>query len=1028
MNRRVFHLMDGTSNKFWAITLNGTEFTVEWGRIGTNGQTKTKSFGGEAEARKQYDLLIAEKTGKGYTEVGGGTTVISTAPAASPKTTKATAAAKSIKSAKAAAPALHALPHDSAATIIPASLEINKTIHLNARDWQFVTWRKRTPLPRPAPREFNQARLVEMVAKIRKGTYGWDWHWEKLDIPDVIGKAEAEFWLTVMSMPSQTHGDKRLSPHEVAAKAGEMMFDGQLSEGAVLAKLLAGAEHGRETIVRVAANLLAPSRLIEMMLEDRPRRRSRSPFGWRFGTDSIAAFRRSVLPYLTEAEFEAMRTRVESEVVPQNWPTDLYERPSAAFFLGAMCGLHEALLRVVSQIEDDQYTQSGWDHAYYHQTQLVVLGLGSPTLVEAHMRRLKLRLNHEDHIRGWLATTEFASLEYLRDSILLETNAGDATRQVECMALVEAPEAAPLMLELKLASRAPKAAREWLEKYPACAIAGLASSAAGHGKLADAAIEHLAGMKRKGFAALIAEAAKGNERLTREVVEKEDKVLPELTETPAWLVGEKAARRKLPTWASADELPPLAVAGQRLKAEHVDLVLRSLAQYPPNAPDGVIKGLRAEGDAELNDAFAWRLFTAWLSDGAPSKEKWAMLSVGHLGGDKSALLLTPMIRVWPGESQHQRAVSGLECLRSIGTDTALMCLNGIAQKLKFKGLKAKAQEMMEGIAADRKMTRPELEDRIVPDCDLDERGTRVFDFGARRFKFVLGPEMKAMVKDEAGKVRANLPAPNSKDDAEKAAAAAGEWALLKKQIKEVAKVQAVRLEQAMVTGRRWERRDFETLLLQHPLMVNLVRLLVWGGYDEAGAPAGTFRVTEDQTCADEMDNPRSLDGFTHIGIMHALHLQEELSRKWGEVFGDYEIIPPFKQLGRPVYALEGEEAKATDLARWTRVEIPATALVGTLERLAWDRGIPLDGGVFNEHSKQFPGAGVTAVVEYEIGVPVGYMEGWEDQRISRCFFVPGMYTPKMYPEHANAVALGKVDPVAISEVLADLTMIASKGK
>ena len=49
-----------------------------------------------------------------------------------------------------------------------------------------------------------------------------------------------------------------------------------------------------------------------------------------------------------------------------------------------------------------------------------------------------------------------------------------------------------------------------------------------------------------------------------------------------------------------------------------------------------------------------------------------------------------MVRAWPGESQHQRAVLGLECLRAIGTDVALMQLNGIAQKLSFKGLKARA--------------------------------------------------------------------------------------------------------------------------------------------------------------------------------------------------------------------------------------------------------------------------------------------------------------------------------------------------
>src|SRR5262249_10263708 len=156
-----------------------------------------------------------------------------------------------------------------------------------------------------------------------------------------------------------------------------------------------------------------------------------------------------------------------------------------------------------------------------------------------------------------------------------------------------------------------------------------------------------------------------------------------------------------------------------------------------------------------------------------------------------------------GESQHQRAVTGLECLGAMGTDTALTQLNGIAQKLKFQGLKKKAQEFMEAIAKDKGLTREELEDRIVPDLDLDERGSRVCAFGQRRFRVVPGPDLARLVGDEAGQVKADLPKPGARDDAARANAAVAEWKLVKKQLREALKVQAPRLEQAMVTGRRW---------------------------------------------------------------------------------------------------------------------------------------------------------------------------------------------------------------------------------
>jgi hypothetical protein len=404
-----------------------------------------------------------------------------------------------------------------------------------------------------------------------------------------------------------------------------------------------------------------------------------------------------------------------------------------------------------------------------------------------------------------------------------------------------------------------------------------------------------------------------------------------------------------------------------------------------------------------------------------------MTTIGLLGTDTSALKLAPMIRIWPGESQHQRAVLGLECLRTIGTDTALMQINGIAQKVKFKGIKQRAQECMEAIAQERGMTKAELEDRIVPDCDLDAAGTRIFDFGDRQFRFVLGADLKPMLKDADNKIKGDLPKPNSKDDPAKAEQAIADWKLFKKQLSEIVKLQPDRLEQAMITGRRWPVDDFMALLVQHPLMTHLVQRLIWGGYDAAGQLVETFRVTEDRTYADRHDATFTPTAIAQIGIVHPLHLSAEVLSSWGEILSDYEIVAAFPQLGRAIYHLEPDEAAQTAITRFAAAKVPAVTLVGMLEKSGWVRGIPEDGGVFSEHSKPFYGANITAIVQY-YGVPVGYMEGWEDQAIESCFFLEGIYTPQMYPDHKQAIALGKIDPVVISEVLQDLTAIAAKAQ
>jgi predicted DNA-binding WGR domain protein len=49
--------------------LNGLASTVRFGRIGTPGQSQSKSFADAAKARNEVEKLIAEKLKKGYTEI-----------------------------------------------------------------------------------------------------------------------------------------------------------------------------------------------------------------------------------------------------------------------------------------------------------------------------------------------------------------------------------------------------------------------------------------------------------------------------------------------------------------------------------------------------------------------------------------------------------------------------------------------------------------------------------------------------------------------------------------------------------------------------------------------------------------------------------------------------------------------------------------------------------------------------------------------------------------------------------------------
>lgn len=66
--KRVFVFQDFKSQKFWSVEVQGTDVVVNYGKLGTEGQTQIKNFASEEEAVKAADKLIAEKTKKGYVE------------------------------------------------------------------------------------------------------------------------------------------------------------------------------------------------------------------------------------------------------------------------------------------------------------------------------------------------------------------------------------------------------------------------------------------------------------------------------------------------------------------------------------------------------------------------------------------------------------------------------------------------------------------------------------------------------------------------------------------------------------------------------------------------------------------------------------------------------------------------------------------------------------------------------------------------------------------------------------------------
>ncbi|HZN93474.1 MAG TPA: DUF4132 domain-containing protein, partial [Myxococcales bacterium] len=410
-------------------------------------------------------------------------------------------------------------------------------------------------------------------------------------------------------------------------------------------------------------------------------------------------------------------------------------------------------------------------------------------------------------------------------------------------------EIAPRMAEMAARSKIGRPhAVAWLLRHPTHAAAGLLAGALGPaGKEKDRACQALRLLAANGHRELVLDAARNTRPPCRDAAQEILDADP-LLQFPARLP-------KLPAWYDAAALPPLLLADRsgKVPAAGVDVLVTMLAF--PNA-DGWYPGIeevkRALDPASARE-LAWGLFNLWMTGGASSKESWALQALGALGDDEIARRLVPLIRQWPGEAAHARAVMGLDVLAAIGTDVTLTYLNGIAEKVKFKGLQQRAQEKISEIAEARGLTRDELADRLVPTLGLDDDGSLQLDFGPRTFTVGFDEHLHPYVKDAQGARIKDLPKPNKSDDAEKATAAEERWKALKKDARAASEIQVLRMEQAMCLRRRWPATAFKQLFVDHPLLVHVVRRLIWATYDARGALQATFRVAEDRTFADQAD-------------------------------------------------------------------------------------------------------------------------------------------------------------------------------
>jgi hypothetical protein len=573
---------------------------------------------------------------------------------------------------------------------------------------------------------------------------------------------------------------------------------------------------------------------------------------------------------------------------------------------------------------------------------------------------------------------------------------------------LDCPELATLALKVRRRLKvARQVATDWLMTHPQTSAAVLLRQLFG----ADAA-------EREDAKAALHELAAAGLRLTLDATAH---ALGPAADA-AWQMQRDAdPLQRLP--ASMPRLPaymdPARLHRPRLKADGAGLpddAMRHLAlMLAISQPQSPYAGLDAVRDAFTPASlaeFVWELFEAWWAAGAPSSGAWALPALGLLGDTGTVHRMGARAMHLAREGAKNRAVALLDLLAAEGSDAALMHLDNLAERCKVPVVRNRATAQVNAVAEQRGLSRIELADRLVPTLGLDE--SRLLDFGPRQFHIGLDETLAPFVRDAQGTRLKDLPKPRLSDDREQADAAALRYKQLKTELKTLAKVQLARLEQAMVTRRRWALDDFRTFFVQHPLMREIAARLLWGVWGAGGQLLGACRIAEDGTLADAQDVHYLPPADVRLGIAHPVELSADLHLAFSDQFADYEILQPFPQLARETFALTAEEARGTKLLRVDGQDVATGAVIGLLDR-GWLRGPTGDGGGIYTVLRPCGSTGLNASLGLDPGMHVMQLSSEPRQTLR---------TVQLLDAESRELPLFALDPISCSELLRDLYRLA----
>jgi len=474
----------------------------------------------------------------------------------------------------------------------------------------------------------------------------------------------------------------------------------------------------------------------------------------------------------------------------------------------------------------------------------------------------------------------------------------------------------------------------------------------------------------------------------------------------------------LPKGIELDNLPSLTWStGRALSAKTMQWVISKLSEESSTQHSVLLEQVISYCDSTEFKPL-WEALYAQVDD-KTRRSGWVLFAAALLGDDALMHILGKDLDEESRNGGSKIAFYKVEILAGNGSTVALTWLDHWSRKARSKGLKARSIGALNRLAKEKGISRDEISDLAVTALGFDQQGNYHFPFGERDLRLTLSDEGTLLINVE-GKMKKSAPATRKNDDAEHLKTRRTELTALRKHIKQVYNNAVERLEQAMVTERIFSFSLFNKTWGSNPILSYIARRVVWNIHHKEGLTLA--RLDESNQFVDIEDEIIILDSNCTFSVVHLLTLDEASCVEWKTLLADYEIVPPFVQLSRPIFTLPEKNHSDKELSAYEKETFLTSRMRSTLEKRGWQTGKPQDGGYVIWFQKYFTHADVTVSIHINEGFYVGYYDDEGYQDIIGIEFCTGDNLDYK-GEQNNQLTLGDVSRIIYSEVISDVESI-----